>query len=639
MACVATRRRATYVVRSVRIDFVLRRKHWLDAVVIERGRLPLMRLRILNHTISSLFLAVTALSTYSCADDPPASEKVEGEFGSLSQAICSAAMRCCDRGEINLMMGPYVDVDNCSERYTDRTRFSPGAAIEMPELGMPRIAMPNIGAVREAVDDKRMRIDGAALRECQEYLDALPCNEIEPEEEEDLCEIPEPPPETPCEPSKLFIGLVEEGGRCSSPGASLECQPGLVCFGNELLGVFGECVRPGIEGDPCFGEGSCEEELYCSDLDGTCQRFRAQGETCVYDDREDPAPSPDTLLVRCAFGLECDPITDTCVAPCQRGSSCTSDEECDEELELECIVGRCDRPRVVGLPCAVTDDCAEGLHCAIDPEDETRQVCQERLAAGEVCAAHDECASEFCDPTSVTCAAKVAADGACPSGLDAQCDEGSCEPELVACATNDDCPLSGLCDLTTNICSGYCVELRPVGAICTADTECASGACVVGFCRELPLASGDDCESHEQCESEFCTYDDERVCAELPLALGERCQSSDECESKVCYGAVTAPFSTCTNGLDEGEACGEIGQEPCNPKKFFCDTEASPVACAPLHEAGEPCESSIQCRGECIVRFGRSMCDATVDPTEVAICDGSDPMLSAAPGDDEEAAQ
>jgi hypothetical protein len=87
----------------------------------------------------------------------------------------------------------------------------------------------------------------------------------------------------------------------------------------------------------------------------------------------------------------------------------------------------------------------------------------------------------------------------------------------------------------------------------------------------------------------------------------------------VCYGAASAAFATCGNGLDEGEACGQPGQAPCNPQKFFCDTDASPVACAPLHEAGEECESSVQCRGECVVRFGRKMCDATVDPTRIAI--------------------
>ena len=48
-------------------------------------------------------------------------------------------------------------------------------------------------------------------------------------------------------------------------------------------------------------------------------------------------------------------------------------------------------------------------------------------------------------------------------------------------------------------------------------------ACVVGFCRELPLLSARTCTAHEQCESEFCNYDEERVCAKAPLSLGERC--------------------------------------------------------------------------------------------------------------------
>jgi hypothetical protein len=225
---------------------------------------------------------------------------------------------------------------------------------------------------------------------------------------------------------------------------------------------------------------------------------------------------------------------------------------------------------------------------------------------------------------------KVAPDAACPSGLDQQCNQGSCEPEPVSCVADAGCPLSGRCNLATNLCSGYCVALKPEGAICALDTDCASATCVVGFCRELPLLLGQACESHEQCDSEFCNYADDRVCAKLKLSLGERCQASEECESRVCFGAVTATFDTCVTGLNEDEACGQSGLAPCNPNKYFCDPEASPISCQPLHEAGEQCESSAQCRGECVVRFGRKMCDATVDPTQFAICDGSKPMMTPA---------
>lgn len=585
-----------------------------------------------SHRIITGIAAIAAsLWTYSCGEDAaPPSAGVEGDLGSLSQAICNTAMRCCNRGEINLMLGPYVDLDNCGDRQTDRSRLSAGVSIEMPALGTPSIALPNLGAVKEAADDGRVRIDARALQACLEHLGAMSCNELVEDAapvENAACLLPEPPEETPCDADKLYIGQVPEGGRCTSPGASLECEPGLVCGGNSLLGVFGECVRPGRAGEACFSDGTCESTLYCSQLDGTCQPYREAGQTCVFADREDPIPEAGTLLVKCAEGLSCDPVTDTCVAPCQQGAACASDEECDEEQELRCIVGRCDRARVAGLPCAVAADCAEGLRCAPDPEDETLQVCQERLAIDEGCTSHEECASDFCDPVLLTCAEKVPADSACPSGLDEQCDDGVCEPEVVSCVSNDDCPLSGQCDLGTGICSGYCVALKPEGAICTEDVECASEACVIGFCRELPLALGQACGAAAQCETEFCSYDDEPVCARLPLALGTRCESDAECESEVCFGASLSNPKTCINGLDEGEACGNSGLPRCNPSKYYCNGDELPMVCAPLREAGEPCDGSHQCRGECVIRFGRKMCDATVDPTEIAICDGSDPML------------
>jgi hypothetical protein len=46
-----------------------------------------------------------------------------------------------------------------------------------------------------------------------------------------------------------------------------------------------------------------------------------------------------------------------------------------------------------------------------------------------------------------------------------------------------------------------------------------------------------------------------------------------------------------------------------------------PPVCTVVHETGEPCDSSVQCRGFCDTRYGRSMCDAT-PPPDLAVCDG-----------------
>ena len=224
-------------------------------------------------------------------------------------------------------------------------------------------------------------------------------------EEREGCQPPDPPPEDdPCKLDKVFIGQLGEGELCTSGTSSLECAPGLKCLGNGQLGVDGQCVRPGQLGEPCISDEECDEELYCELLESTCQRYRKEGETCVYYDREAPAPRTEPL-VECDpdLHLDCDPVTDTCVAKCERGASCATDDDCDEEQDPD-LHRRTLRPAARrGLPCDVNDDCQEGLRCAPDPADPTERICELRLQIGEDCTVHEDCDSEFCDPSKSQC--------------------------------------------------------------------------------------------------------------------------------------------------------------------------------------------------------------------------------------------
>ena len=72
--------------------------------------------------------------------------------------------------------------------------------------------------------------------------------------------------------------------------------------------------------------------------------------------------------------------------------------------------------------------------------------------------------------------------------------------------------------------------------------------------------------------------------------------------------------------MTQGEQCGDPFEPPCG-RDLYCDEDASPAMCAPVHDAGASCEADDQCRGECTVMWARPMCDAT--PTAGgAICDG-----------------
>jgi hypothetical protein len=544
----------------------------------------------------------------------------------LLESACDLSLRCCSRGEVDYYLGPWVDEDSCADRLFDLATVSGAAVIDLASLaGITDVSLviPNLAALDQAVQEGRVVVDEEAVDACRDHLQSVACNEAEGSSEG--CEpLPPPPADSPCDLEDLFVGQLLEEEVCSSiDGASLDCAPGLTCAVGLGLGTTGRCVAVKHENEPCTATAECDRDLYCAPLDATCQRLRTEGEVCVFADREDPSPPPETLLLGCTPDLSCDPITSICVARCQAGAACIYDEECDDGQELTCIVDRCGMPRAAGLPCAVDDDCDEGLHCGPDVFDPAALVCTAPKQNNDDCVAHDECQSGFCRPSTLRCSPQVMVGDACISGDSSECDGGACvrEEPLTSCEGPADCPITGVCNTTLGQCGTYCVEAKPDGATCLVDTECTSNACVAGFCRTRPLDPGVACEVAEDCGSSFCSYDTMRVCAELPLPLGSPCLTSFECESGVCFSTVGSP--ECINGSEEGEPCGESDRPPCNPKQYYCDQEAEPTPlCAPLKETGEECETETECRGDCALRHSRLLCTPAAAEDE-AVCDGS----------------
>ena len=532
----------------------------------------------------ALTLAASVAVAAGCGDDekspPPATPKV----ADLAQAVCDLMFRCCARGELNVMLGPYVTPSNCGERLLNWTTFTSGGQLDLEDVVGEPVALQfyNLAALERATTEKRGRIDGNAVQACIAFLADASCNELQQEPDVEGCVPPEPPPDPgPCDPDTMFVGLLEEGEACSSPGTSLECTEGLTCKADGQYGVFGECVRLGKVGDVCFSSSECQEDLYCSQLYGTCEAFRQEGESCAYSDRESLTPPDETLLVACdaSLGLTCDTLTDTCVSACHRGAACVDDDGCghEDDPDLKCILGRCDRPRGDGLPCGEDEDCGPDLACNPDPNDSTGtlRVCLPRRDEGEPCTLHNQCLSEFCDLEERACAPRVDPDSPCPSGDSAQCRNGRCIQEPVGlCADDSDCPITDYCNPLTLRCGSYCVALRPDNADCVEDEDCESGDCVQERCRTLPLGDGEACDENEDCESEFCNIAEiDPNCQELPLPLGTPCRTGEQCESLVCFAPDSATQRTCVVGREEGEACdpSDASVEPCSPHQFYCD--------------------------------------------------------------------
>jgi len=568
----------------------------------------------MRHATAGVVALAASASVFgvACGGD----DGVDGSISSLSTEMCDLAFRCCDRGEIDFYMGPFVvDEANCVERLRQNADVDPVVLFPIPFDGLT-LVLPNVAVLQRAVDEERASLDGAGLAACIDYLRALECNA--PDEPAPIeCVPPVLLEDTPCDPRKLVIGKVGENGACSSPGSSLECREGLTCRAIDELGVEGACVPLGVEGDFCFDDSECDRELYyCSLLDGTCQIPRGLGEACAYADPDDPAPLPSTLLVECAPLLACDPVTDTCVEACGLGASCSGDSQCDEAAGLTCILGRCDNPRASGLPCQTTDDCQTGLRCA--PDQSTGELtCLPPLADGQSCSTlrPEDCQSGFCNPSTFLCAPSSAPGGLCPTANHSQCDGGYCRTTYQSCSTDPDCAsLSGTCNTSLGRCEYFCVERLPDGGICVNDFECASNDCINGSCRTIPLADGQPCDSSLQCASEFCNLESVRVCETLPLPNGRVCTSSTQCASHVCFNG------SCQAGQSEGADCTSFADPPC-ADGLYCDRQQTPNLCTPLLPIGAECDSSEQCRGECTTRFGRLLCNAT--PAEgAAVCDG-----------------
>lgn len=560
----------------------------------------------------------------------------------LAQTLCDFAFRCCSPGEVGFYVAPFINAENCTDRLMDATLAPSSVSLTIPAFHGLTVSIPNLGSLDRAIREKRTIIDSEALAACKAYLDGLACNVPDPTSTDTACKPFEPPPEdTPCDPRNLFVGRLHEGDACTSDGLSYECGPGLYCGRNLALGQTGQCISTGHIGDHCLEDFECDEGLYCSMLDGTCMAPRGAGETCVYADHLDPNPPEATLLVRCQDDLACDPITHTCVVHCQQGAPCGSDDDCDQTdtaNPLQCITGRCDYPRDVGLPCANTVDCKEGLRCIPGERDPSQYLCSLREVDGAPCAVNTDCQSEFCDRftagTTPKCAPKAAPNALCPTGYDDQCLDGLCQGNNGATCTVAtqavDCGV-GKCNAITSRCQNVCVALKIDNSLCDYDGECVSQTCVYsssaavqnanGFCRTLPLAEGTECESDYQCDTDFCSRDAVSVCTRLPLVNGARCDTNEQCDSLVCFPQTSTSYiEVCTAGLLEGDQCGG-GNAPCDPKALYCNYDLEPPLCVPLHETGEPCKSSVECRGSCVIRNGRQMCNDVPKPDE-AICDG-----------------
>jgi hypothetical protein len=206
-------------------------------------------------------------------------------------------------------------------------------------------------------EDQEVRFDSVAGGACvEEYARAL--EECEPLTGNESCE-------------RLFVGLVEPGGRCQS---SVECADGEGA--DQGYCEDGVCTVESSAGDARLAAGdtcswTCTESGSGSSCSGLPSATTGGGGSCYTND-----------------GLTCDPASQVCVAVPRLGEACTTGSGCEEGAF--CEGSTCVPQRTTG-PCPTPQACAPSAYCDFEARE-----CVPRLPDGDACQSSDQCLVGHC---------------------------------------------------------------------------------------------------------------------------------------------------------------------------------------------------------------------------------------------------
>jgi len=481
----------------------------------------------------------------------------------LVDAACDWMFGCCSPDELVYQVGNFtVDADDCSERLLDA--ITAGVPLELVQPGLSDDPAEGLLTLALAINEGRVDVNAGAVHECADATSDRACNApVLTTGPVGRCTPSATAVEAnPCDPNEMFRGKQAVGEECQGPW---ECKEGLRCAD---FGVAGVCALRSRENGNCFSDSECADGLVCNFEEGVCKKGALSGEPCAYANAASPIPGTETI--RCADGLTCDPVALQCAGGyCSAGSPCfdtLGDTDCPETYY--CVgnfvtQSSCQQPGLVGSPCSKADDCSTNF---CDPFNE---VCSELLATGEDCFGNDECSSGFC--FNALCQPSFGVGMPCASGFNEECLDGYCDNTMAM-----------------PVCTAYAAE---------------GGPC----------PNGSECDPDDDL---FCV---DAVCLRQPFPNGTTCFDSVQCASRACF------MGECTAGAVIGAQCKtDDTAEPCIVGSY-CQAPVGAVdgTCAELLRPGQTCTSSDQCWGECVVRFGGLMCDATTaaDLDEVW-CDG-----------------
>lgn len=465
-----------------------------------------------------------------------------------------------------------------------------------------------------------------------------------------------------------------------------DCASGYYCSG-------GNCVVQGGGGDACTSSNQCGSGLVCS-VDGVCCNSTCSGtcESCLNAENGGagqgvcaPSPQHTDYASECAPGScsgssscgtscsqdsHCDGTAwcngTTCITKYPNGNACSETRQCQSGICVDgvCCDGAC------GGQCEACDNVGSVGTCTptSGAPHGARPVCSgDGTACNGVCdgSSRTQCAlpggSVECRPASCSAGQETAqtfcvGNGSCPAATVNACAPYQCGGTgcLSSCTVDTQCQLGYRCEV------GACVPARPNGEACTANTECASGYCIDGFCCNS--ACNGQCEACNVSGSEgSCSavtgapVGSRPSCADDGTACGGSCNgvartacaypsSTTQCRAASCEttsGTATLaagcngagacpPLQTlsCPSGMCTGDACGNdcTADADCGVDEY-----CAAGVCQPTQNLGSPCARSAECAsGRCV--DGYCCNNACTGQCEACDVSGSEGVCSAVTG-------
>jgi len=502
-----------------------------------------------------------------------------GDIDEVITEACGWEFRCCDTGEQNYRLSPYItSADECISRFVNQLHNS--NATNNPYGAGVGLGM--LGTLGYVVDLDRVAISEEGVAECVESLAAADCT-VKGDATARCTGPGGDPAEAPCALSNLFSPALEVGDECTLALAQggtndIECPIGSTCLpANDPDNTrdYPACVSRGLEGDDCTEDDDCDFGFYCAD--GNCGAKAAAGEDCSFNEPDDPQPGDEDI--QCQPGLSCNPVTLKCEEACTENYICNnSDLACPsgygcapiEVAEDTSLFTAC-RPLGDSAQdlCNTDGDCDADFHC-----DGTR--CQADVALDGDCAADNECAA------GLYCPGDDGTPGLCTSILNSQdpCTATEqCGPDSAGCLNlgpDAEDPTITVYECRTN--------LLTVGQQCGADATCASKLCEVTAVADeaagiMKCTLGADVD--DDCDDNLATAADglrcaagllcwEGTCIEKALP-GTSCINPDgDPDVNMCVNGSTCDETW--NG--EGEICNDWGVPEVNGGTgLTCDGE------------------------------------------------------------------